>query len=216
MMARMQLSIAALWRVCLIGCVALLLVAGQTAFAHGEETHGEEPEASEAVSAETPVADDPEGESETVAAPQEPEKVPDASLGALLKNLHPATIHFPIALFIVAGIAEAIAVLRPSSARLTGAVDIMLIAGGAGAVVAAVFGWVHTGIWFGGETAMQVHRWLGTGLAVVGAGLAALGWRSPRRRTMLRVVLSVVVLAVLLQGYLGAELGHGAGHLWAS
>ena len=214
MTARADQSFGVMLRACLVACMSLLLFMGHPAAAHGEETHGEDSVAAETVANETPVV----GEVAEGAAPanvRDTETEPDASFGTLLKNLHPATVHFAIALFIVAGIVEGIAILCPSSPRLTAATDIMLVAGGAGAVIAALFGWVHTGIWLGGDTVMQTHRWLGTGLAAVGAGLAWLGWRSPRSRTGLRALLFIVVIAVFVQSYLGGELGHGAGHLWA-
>ena len=59
-----------------------------------------------------------------------------------------------------------------------------------GAVIAAIFGWIHTGLWFGGDTAMQLHRWNGMLIAVLGVVLAALAHRRPESRTMLRIALA--------------------------
>ncbi|MFB0611188.1 DUF2231 domain-containing protein [Aurantiacibacter poecillastricola] len=221
-MAPARTPVGKFWRTLAAACAALLLVMSLPAFAHGEEPHDEQPEASETAGTEqaahhggeetTSPAEVSGGMSDPGVLPDPP---PDASIGTLLTNLHPATVHFAIALFLVAGIVEGIAVLRPSP-RLLAATDVMLVAGGAGAVIAALFGWIHTGLWLGGDATMQVHRWIGTGLAIIGAGLAVLGWKGPENRNLLRAVLVIVVIAVLLQGYLGGELGHGAGHLWAS
>ncbi len=204
-----------LWRSTLL----LLLLFGASVLAapatsaHGEETHEEEPTAQ---SVEEPVTEPEQdlavggraGESVDTGAADEA-----AGFLTILKNLHPASVHFAIALFLVAAAAELVQLARPSE-KLQAAVDVMCIAGGAGAVLAAIFGWLHTGFWFGGETSMQIHRWLGSGLALVGAILAISVGRGGTNRNIQRVLLVSLAIAVLVQGYLGGELAHGAGHLW--
>ena len=77
--------------------------------------------------------------------------------------------------------------------------------------LAALFEWIHTGLWYGGDAAMQWHRWTGTALALI-APLAA--WLVSRdNRTPLRILLFGIAGAVLVQGYLGGELAHGPNHL---
>ena len=127
--------------------------------------------------------------------------------------LHPATVHFPIALLLLAAAVEALLILRPNSG-LEQTVRIILYFAAAGTVTAALFGWIHTGMWMGGEALIQLHRWVGTGLAVLSIGLALLAARPPdHARRTLRTGLSIAAIAVVLQGYWGAELSHGPEHL---
>src|SRR3546814_11996015 len=77
---------------------------------------------------------------------------------AVLKKLHPATIHFPIALFLMAAATE-LFVMRRKGAGLESAVRVLVYGGAIGAVLAILFGWIHTRLWFGGDTVIQVYRW---------------------------------------------------------
>src|SRR3546814_3320287 len=105
----------------------------------------------------------------------------EAGVMAVLKKLHPATIHFPIALFLMAAATE-LFVMRRKGAGLESAVRVLVYGGAIGAVVAVLFGWIHTGLWFGGDTVMQVHRWTGMLIAVLGIEMAYLAIRpSPSR-----------------------------------
>ena len=133
----------------------------------------------------------------------------------VLKKLHPATIHFPIALFLMAALAE-LFVGKRREASLEPAVRVLIYGGAGGAVIAAIFGWIHTGLWFGGDTAMQLHRWNGMLIAVLGLVLAALAHRRPESRTALRIALFSMAVLILAQGFLGGELAHGPDHLGIS
>ena len=133
----------------------------------------------------------------------------------VLKKLHPATIHFPIALFLMAALTELFVIAR-RGAGLEPAVRVMIYGGAAGAVVAALFGWIHTGVWFGGDTVMQVHRWNGTLLAALGLVLAVLASGRRESRAALRVLLFTMAILLLGQGFLGGELAHGPDHLGLS
>ena len=190
----------------LLACAA---ISAQPALAHGEEPHSEKEERQQA-------SEDREGSDAAEADVEGAEPaadMPDRSLGMLLSNLHPATVHFAIALFLVAGLTELVGLARPSPG-LDAAVRVMVLAGAIGAVVAALFGWIHTGLWFGGQQVMQTHRWLGTGIAVVGVIAAWLYRDTDRYRTIARLILFALAIAVLVQGWLGGELAHGAGHLF--
>src|SRR3546814_5558009 len=90
-----------------------------------------------------------------------------SDLVGALKSLHPATVHFPIALLLMAALTELFVMVRRTPER-EAAVKIMIYGGAAGAVVAALFGWIHTGPWFGGDTVMQLHRWNGMLIAALG------------------------------------------------
>ena len=192
--------------------VLALAILAQPAAAHGGEKHGA---AKAPVQTEDPAASAQDGE-EPAPPSSEAQEEPRAdsehasSSGSVLTRLHPATVHFPIALLIVAALVEMLAVAR-SSTMLAHAANVMTVAGAAGAVVAALFGWIHTGIWFGGDSTMHWHRWTGTGLALAAPLAALLAFRADRGA--FRIVIVVIAAALVAQGYWGAELAQGPDHL---
>ena len=126
---------------------------------------------------------------------------------------HPFAVHFPIALFPVALVALLLARRRGETVELIRA--LIIVAGGA-SVVAAILGWFTGGFVLADTDAVQLwHRWLGTGLAVIGGGVAL--WALRRRdsvygRSMV-IALSAITLILLVQGWLGAALVHGMDHM---
>ena len=192
--------------------VLALAILAQPAAAHGGEKHGA---AKAPVQTETPAASAQDGE-EPASPSSEAQEEPRAdsehasSGGSVLTRLHPATVHFPIALLIVAALVEMLAMAR-SSGPLAQAANVMTVAGAAGAVIAALFGWIHTGIWFGGDSTMHWHRWTGTGLALAAPLAALLAFRTDRRA--FRIVIVLIAAALVAQGYWGAELAQGPDHL---
>ena len=192
--------------------VLALAILAQPAAAHGGEKHGA---AKAPVQTETPAASAQDGE-EPASPSSEAQEEPRAdsehasSGGSVLTRLHPATVHFPIALLIVAALVEMLAMAR-SSGPLGQAANVMTVAGAAGAVIAALFGWIHTGIWFGGDSTMHWHRWTGTGLALAAPLAALLAFRADRRA--FRIVIVLIAAALVAQGYWGAELAQGPDHL---
>lgn len=192
--------------------VLILAILAQPAVAHGGEKHGaaKAPVGTEAPAASAQDSDGPASPgSETPEVPRADSEHASSS-GSVLTRLHPATVHFPIALLIVAALVEMLAVAR-SSAPLAQAANVMTVAGAAGAVIAAMFGWIHTGIWFGGGATMHWHRWTGTGLALAAPLAALLAFRADRGA--FRIVIVLIAAALVAQGYWGAELAQGPGHL---
>ena len=188
----------------------LLLVLAQPLSAHGEKRHGEAPADAAPIS---PSSTGSPSASEARAAKEAPGLLAaehDADPGSIWTSLHPATVHFPIALLLAAALAEFGSIFRPST-RLMNASSVMAWGGAAGAVVAALFGWIHTGLWFAGDATMQWHRWTGTGLAMVAPVAAILSMRT--NRWPFRIILLATTLALLAQGYWGGELAHGPNHL---
>jgi uncharacterized membrane protein len=193
--------------------------------AHGDEKHGEEASAAPAAT---------NGDAHDQAAMAQMGETPDAGessgahdeagghgdegetgVMAVLKKLHPATIHFPIALFLMAAATE-LFVMRRKGTGLESAVRVLVYGGAIGAVVAVLFGWIHTGLWFGGDTVMQVHRWNGMLIAVLGIAMAYLASRPSQGRVWLRASIFSMAALVLIQGFLGGELAHGPSHLGIS
>ncbi len=136
---------------------------------------------------------------------------------AWLGMWHPAAIHFPIALVLTVGLLEAAAALRR---RPLYAASNKLLLGIAtvGAFVAAPLGWASAGMpAVDDESALAIHRWLGTALPFL---ILALWWfKRPAEQAARRLggrgyeaALAFTVLLILVQAYFGAEVTHGAGH----
>ena len=126
---------------------------------------------------------------------------------------HPFAVHFPIALFPVALVALVLVRRRGETVELIRA---LIIVAGASSVIAAVLGWFTGRFVLVGADAVQLwHRWIGTGLAVIGGGVAL--WALRRRGAVygrgMVAALSAITLILLVQGWLGAALVHGTDHM---
>lgn len=126
---------------------------------------------------------------------------------------HPFAVHFPIALFPVALVALLLARRRGETVELIRA---LIIVAGAASVVAAILGWFTGGFVLVDADAVQLwHRWIGTGLAVIGGSVAL--WALRRRDAVygrgMVIALSAITLILLVQGWLGAALVHGMDHM---
>ena len=195
-----------------------LLFSATIAFAHGDEKHGEDDTravASEAVRAQPGHDMEAMGGaavSDETTQGHDAEQVESEGIAGALKSLHPATVHFPIALLLMAALTELFVMARRTSER-EAAVKIMIYGGAAGAVVAALFGWIHTGLWLGGDSVMQLHRWNGMLITALGLAAAWIAYRNPQSRLVLRLTLSLLAALLIVQGYMGGELAHGLNHL---
>lgn len=132
-----------------------------------------------------------------------------------LGRLHPAAVHFPIALFLVAALAEIIVMINPT-AGVGGSVRFLVWIGAAGGVVAATLGWLAGGIRMSDRSEiLGLHRWTGTSIAVVGLLIAFLSDApvNSGKRTLFRVGLAAIAIAILFQGYWGAEMSMGPNHM---
>ncbi len=140
--------------------------------------------------------------------------------GAFLQTigrLHVATVHFPIALLVVAGLIESWRWVRrgdkPSPAGV-----FCLVSGTIALLLAAAMGWIHKGFsQFSGPsgTTLLQHQWLG--VAAGAAGLVAImllvAARSARGLKVYRAAVILVALLVAVTGHLGGSLTHGQGYL---
>ncbi len=132
-----------------------------------------------------------------------------------LGRLHPAAVHFPIALFLVAGLAELILFFNPT-AGLGASVRFLTWTGAAGGVVAATLGWFAGGFRLSDRSEiLGLHRWTGTGVALTGIALAFLSGAAvgSRKRMVFRIFLALMAASILFQGYWGAEMSLGPDHM---
>lgn len=134
------------------------------------------------------------------------------SAGDLFGRLHPIAAHFPIALLLMAAIAEILLFMRPAWGLET-TVRFLVSGGAIGAASAAVFGWFAGGwrLEDRSET-LALHRWNGTAIAAVAILATWLAFR-PGSRMALRFVIAVLAVALVIQGYHGGEMVFGPNHL---
>jgi mono/diheme cytochrome c family protein/uncharacterized membrane protein len=152
------------------------------------------------------------------ARPNPSESIPSASSvrkGILhaLGPFHLVVVHFPIALFIAAAIAELWYALRGSHIPMP-AVRFCVLLGAASAVIAASLGWIHAGHGHGAGSwqLLRLHRWIGTATAAWGVGTALFSeWDQQRgvRSQWFRVWLFMAALLVAVEGHFGGMLVHG-------
>ncbi len=156
----------------------------------------------------------------TEGAMQMSHETPKTFQGRLLAWLgmwHPAVIHFPIALVLTVGFLEAAAALRRQP-LYAASNKLLLGIATLGAFAAAPLGWMSAGMpAVDDESALEIHRWLGTALPLL--ILALWGLKRPAEQAARRLggrtyeaALAVTVALILVQAYFGAEVTHGAGH----
>ena len=136
---------------------------------------------------------------------------------AIIGRLHPLLIHFPIALVVVAVVAEMRATVTGDEQWHTMAVG-NLRAGAAFALIAVVAGWrLASGLGMGSTPLLEWHRWLGTVTAVLTLLMAVATSRSDGRSAVERWIYRMALLCagalVAVTGHLGALLVWGADFL---
>ncbi len=130
-----------------------------------------------------------------------------------LGRAHMLVVHFPIAMFVGAFGVELFGKWR-GHRNYDQAVQVMLMVGAIGAVIAAFLGWFSGGFYLTDRNpVLMIHRWLGTAIALAGIlllYLAASARRAPEKpRTAYWVALGILTMAIAVQGYLGGSFMHG-------
>lgn len=149
-----------------------------------------------------------------VAAQPPNEPVSVARLVSFFGRYHPAMVHFPVALIVVALLAELLSFKWPS---LRDAAIFCLAIAAMGGVAAVASGWVLAGSReMNGPLVdvQELHRWLGVAtlascVVALALGLSARRWpKSPARAFYLAVLVGSAAL-VTLAGHFGATLVYG-------
>jgi uncharacterized membrane protein len=135
---------------------------------------------------------------------------------ALTGRLHPLLVHFPIALILIAALAELVALVTTFPEWHTVAVA-NVRAGAAFAAGSAGAGWLlASSRMVEASPALEWHRWLGV-TAATAAVIAALATgaidRRPGRQWRYRIALFSAAALVAVAGHFGAVLVWGADFL---
>jgi len=138
------------------------------------------------------------------------------AIGGFLGWMHPAVVHFPIALLAIAALLEAVQILRRAEGSSSATLLLTCLAA-PGAAVASILGFLlqrYEGL---DGPLVDRHAWLGLGTTLAAALSAMLLLRGRTRRRARwggRVALGIGALLVLSTGFLGGELVFGQNHLF--
>ncbi len=187
-------------------------------------------DASEAPAPEESLAEEPVIEEDTAAEDPDSEEAAEETeagydYGALIARspdffavMHPAVIHFPIALWFLGAMFVVIGLFVPTW-RQQIPITCLLI-GTMGAIVASVTGWWYADFqgyaeWneIDWEDGLCRHRWIGVGLALASVFLSMLALYSAKAESwfggfLWRTGLILLALAVGYEGHIGGELIH--------
>jgi len=136
------------------------------------------------------------------------------ALPELFGRLHPVSVHFPVALLLVAAFCEALNALRPSDTLRRGAV-LCLVFGTLGAALAAGTGWVHVELEGSRKDGVELHRWLGVATASLALVTTVLGLTAMRgshgssTTAAYRLALLFTAGLVGFTGKIGGEMSWG-------
>ncbi len=142
----------------------------------------------------------------------------DELLGTL-GRAHILIVHFPIALLIVAGLAELVHLLRLRSGRSPTAFACLGI-GALSAIVASILGWLHADLEPVGSSVEELlfrHRWLGVAgaaLATISFLLTAIGPTKKGMRRLYRGLLALTVVLIAVGAHYGGSMVYGSGYLF--
>lgn len=204
----------------LMALFAVLAIAATPAQAHREHNAPAAPVETVAPNAETSAGHDMSTDhhaAEPMAMDHHCEAVaPKTGIARLidwLGRFHPMIVHFTLALFPTALLAMVVARRR---SEWNGTARFLILVAGLAAIPAAMLGWFAGGFALtGDDSLLVVHRWLGTGIAIVGTSLALAVWRGWTAASGRIAFASVIIItaALAVQGWYGGALVHGADHL---
>ncbi len=132
-------------------------------------------------------------------------------------KFHPLLVHFPIALILMAVLAEILSAVIPRQQLFSGAARFCIVTGAGGAIAAAILGWTAGAFAVYPDdlaTVLFRHRWLGVSTAILSSITALLGelklkYNQQKLITAYRVCLIVCAVVVGVTGHFGATLVYG-------
>lgn len=135
-----------------------------------------------------------------------------------LGHFHPVVVHLPIGILFVAFILELVAWKQKQPALLKHAIEICLVSGFFGAVISCLFGWFLSREGGYEETTLQLHQWMGIGVAL----LSGVTWVIRRKYGSVKkasrpyhILLLTIFILLLFTGHLGGNMTHGEDYLTA-
>lgn len=142
----------------------------------------------------------------------------EGSVWASLGKLHVLTVHFPVALLLLAGVLELIGMVTRGSG-LQAVARVNFAVGACAALIAAPLGWIMAAhSTYGEELAANLfnHRWLGVTVATLSlCGLLGLAWgrkKGPEGIHVYRTVCIVLLILIPLTAHFGGTLVFGKGY----
>ncbi|WP_114748041.1 PSD1 and planctomycete cytochrome C domain-containing protein [Pleomorphovibrio marinus] len=138
-------------------------------------------------------------------------------LWKFLGRLHPLAVHFPVSLLIFAALLE-LFTLTSFHSKLRPGINLLVLAGAASAIIAAILGLVLANAEDYGGSVLSLHQWTGIGTALLGIMALTALWRISQKETkggikVYRSILFVTALGVSVAGHFGASLTHGEEYL---
>lgn len=206
-----------LFRVCAVLLIGLLVAVSQPVRAHEHNEQQEAAEQQEEAGHNHAAAPGQTGETTEHHHDADMQEARPTTfsgrLAAWLGNMHPFVVHFPIALIPASWLALWIARRR---GHAVDALRALIMLAGFAAIVAATLGWLDAGFALTDPNPIRLaHRWIGTTLAIVVGAIGVWAWR--RRESvdsrLMVWALGATTLVLLVQGWLGAVLTHGMGHM---
>ena len=131
-------------------------------------------------------------------------------LVGFLGNLHPAIVHFPIALLATAALLELLQMMRRKEGSAPASLPMVFIAALA-APPACLFGWLYSEVKSTEGSLVELHKWMGIATAVVALATAGAAFKSRTCGGALKIFRVSLFLGsglVLTTGYIGGEMAN--------
>ena len=130
-------------------------------------------------------------------------------------NLHPALVHLPIGMLLLAAVLEIIST-RPRLGHLRSALPTIYLSGAVAAILSCISGYLLSQDGGYEEQLLDRHKWLGIATALAASTCHALSAGTAKNEGKGRwMQVSAVAMAILLvmTGHLGGSITHGEGYL---
>lgn len=128
-------------------------------------------------------------------------------------RFHPATVHFPIALLLLAAAVELLGARSERIAKVRPAVPFLLLLGAVSSLAAVALGYMLSLAGGYEEGLLTLHMRLGLVVTVLAFGLAFVSAWLPEPGRVYRTVMAGLIVLVVLAGHFGGSLARGSGYL---